>query len=102
MQLTNTICLGVAGNFAHHLEQAGELEDFKDVVTATPDAPKGIFPFYLPNGYHQLYQLELFYVLSREFGNEIPGESVLNTFDFCWAYSQLYLRLFRLLYPLLA
>ena len=24
---------GVAGNFAHHLEQAGELEDFKDVVT---------------------------------------------------------------------
>ena len=48
MQLTNTICLGVAGNFAHHLEQAGELEDFKDVVTATPDAPKGIFPFYLP------------------------------------------------------
>lgn len=48
MQLENTICLGVAGNFAHHLEQAGELEDFKDVVTVEPDAPKGIFPFYLP------------------------------------------------------
>ena len=42
------IGLGVAGNFAHHLEQAGELEDFKDVKTAEPDAPKGIFPFYLP------------------------------------------------------
>ena len=48
MQLQNTICLGVAGNFAHHLEQAGELEDFKNVVTESQDAPKGIFPFYLP------------------------------------------------------
>ncbi len=49
MHLQETICLGVAGNFAHHLEQAGELEDFKDVVTQTADAPKGIFPFYLPH-----------------------------------------------------
>jgi hypothetical protein len=48
MQLENVIGLGVAGNFAHHLEQAGELEDFKEVVTQEPDAPKGIFPFYLP------------------------------------------------------
>lgn len=48
MQLHNVICLGVAGNFAHHLEQAGELEDFKNVVTVEADAPKGIFPFYLP------------------------------------------------------
>ncbi|MBN2825592.1 MAG: hypothetical protein JXQ76_09725, partial [Campylobacterales bacterium] len=48
MPLENVIGLGVAGNFAHHLEQAGELEDFKDVVTVEPDAPKGIFPFYLP------------------------------------------------------
>jgi len=42
------IGLGVAGNFAHHLEQAGELADFKDVVTKEANAPKGIFPFYLP------------------------------------------------------
>ena len=48
MELKDVICLGVAGNFAHHLEQAGELEDFKNVVTETVDAPKGIFPFYLP------------------------------------------------------
>ncbi|RUM67346.1 MAG: hypothetical protein DSZ05_02815, partial [Sulfurospirillum sp.] len=48
MELKNVIGLGVAGNFAHHLEQAGELEDFKDVETSEPDAPKGIFPFYLP------------------------------------------------------
>jgi len=43
------IGLGVAGNFAHHLEQAGELKDFENVVTKEAGAPKGIFPFYLPN-----------------------------------------------------
>jgi len=48
MQLENVICLGVAGNFAHHLEQAGELEDFKNIIAEAEDAPKGIFPFYLP------------------------------------------------------
>ncbi|MEA3491954.1 MAG: DUF5718 family protein [Campylobacterota bacterium] len=48
MELRNVIGLGVAGNFAHHLEQAGELKDFENVVTKEPDAPKGIFPFYLP------------------------------------------------------
>ena len=40
--------LGVAGNFALHLAQAGELEDFKNIITADEAAPKGIFPFYLP------------------------------------------------------
>jgi len=49
MNLKNVIGLGVAGNFAHHLEQAGELKDFENVVTVEPDAPKGIFPFYLPD-----------------------------------------------------
>ncbi len=49
MSLKNTICFGVAGNFAHHLEQAGELKDFENVLTESVDAPKGIFPFYLPH-----------------------------------------------------
>jgi hypothetical protein len=49
MDFEKIIGLGVAGNFAHHLEQAGELEDFKNVITKEADAPKGIFPFYLPN-----------------------------------------------------
>ncbi len=40
--------LGIAGNFALHLAQAGELEDFKDVITEDETAPKGIFAFYLP------------------------------------------------------
>ncbi len=48
MNLYKSIGLGVAGNFARHLEQAGELKDFENVVTEEPDAPKGIFPFYLP------------------------------------------------------
>jgi hypothetical protein len=48
MDLQDVICLGVAGNFANHLEQAGEVKDFENVITDEPDAPKGIFPFYLP------------------------------------------------------
>jgi hypothetical protein len=39
--------LGVAGNFAGHLEQAGEARDFAS-VDAAAGAPKGIFPFYVP------------------------------------------------------
>lgn len=40
--------LGIAGNFALHLAQAGELEDFKNIITHDEAAPKGMFPFYLP------------------------------------------------------
>lgn len=39
--------IGVAGNFAGHLEQAGEAADFVDVAAET-GAPKGLFPFYAP------------------------------------------------------
>lgn len=38
---------GVAGNFAGHLEQAGEAVDFTNVESAG-NAPKGIFPWYVP------------------------------------------------------
>lgn len=48
MDYTNFLGLGIAGNFALHLAQAGELEDFKDVITEDEAAPKGMFPFYLP------------------------------------------------------
>jgi len=44
----NYLGLGIAGNFALHLAQAGELEDFKNIITEDEAAPKGIFPFYLP------------------------------------------------------
>ncbi|GLP73182.1 hypothetical protein TUM20983_02920 [Mycobacterium antarcticum] len=40
---------GVAGNFAGHLEQAGEAADFVNVTSeGTGEAPKGIFPWYAP------------------------------------------------------
>ncbi len=47
--LKKFIGFGIAGNFAHHLEQAGEASDFVDVKVDEENAPKGIFPFYLPN-----------------------------------------------------
>ena len=40
---------GIAGNFTGHLEQAGEASDFQRLAVKDPVAPKGIFPFYLPN-----------------------------------------------------
>jgi hypothetical protein len=41
---------GVAGNFAGHLEQAGEAADFVGVTGPSAEAPKGIFPWYVPGG----------------------------------------------------
>lgn len=49
MSFEKVIGLGVAGNFAGHLEQAGEAADFLKVKVNDAKAPKGIFPFYLPN-----------------------------------------------------
>ena len=48
-QLDRAAGLGVAGNFAGHLEQAGEAADFAQVQAAA-NRPKGVFPFYLPGG----------------------------------------------------
>lgn len=54
MNLKEAIGIGVAGNFAGHLEQAGEAKDFTAIKEQT-GAPKGIFPFYIPGGgEHQL------------------------------------------------
>ncbi|MCO4782310.1 MAG: hypothetical protein KC646_08275 [Candidatus Cloacimonetes bacterium] len=44
------IGLGVAGNFAGHLEQAGEASDFTKISVKDQKAPKGLFPFYVPSG----------------------------------------------------
>lgn len=46
-ELRNWFGFGVAGNFAGHLEQAGEAVDFVN-VTSEGVAPKGIFPWYAP------------------------------------------------------
>ncbi|MDD5159026.1 MAG: DUF5718 family protein [Sulfuricurvum sp.] len=54
MEYKAFIGLGVAGNFALHLEQAGESADFKDILTEDPNGPKGMFPFYIPGREGQL------------------------------------------------
>lgn len=46
--LRGTFGFGVAGNFAGHLEQAGEAGDFTSVQAESDEAPKGIFPWYVP------------------------------------------------------
>ncbi len=48
MKFKNVIGLGVAGNFAGHLEQAGEAADFASITTIEEIQPKAIFPFYVP------------------------------------------------------
>ncbi len=48
MDYKDIIGLGIAGNFALHLQQAGEDEDFVNIQVDEENAPKGIFPFYLP------------------------------------------------------
>jgi len=48
-QLKKIPVFGIAGNFAEHLSQAGEDADFIYVTTAEENAPKGIFPIYLPD-----------------------------------------------------
>lgn len=49
MTFKNFIGFGVAGNFAGHLEQAGEAADFMAVKTEEAIQPKAIFPFYVPS-----------------------------------------------------
>lgn len=48
IELNEMPCFGVAGNFTGHLEQAGEAVDFADVVTKETNAPKAMFPTYIP------------------------------------------------------
>ncbi|MGX2982135.1 DUF5718 family protein [Helicobacter sp. 23-1045] len=47
--LGQMIGFGLAGNFAYHLEQAGEASDFASLVGEDASAPKGIFPFFVPH-----------------------------------------------------
>ncbi len=58
MNLQDMFGIGVAGNFTGHLEQAGENIDFVGIKTDETDAPKGLFPFFLP--YHPTSNLSLF------------------------------------------
>ncbi|MGB5866691.1 MAG: DUF5718 family protein [Arcobacteraceae bacterium] len=48
-ELKDYLGFGVAGNFANHLGEAGEADEFSVIQTDEKDAPKGLFPFYIPN-----------------------------------------------------
>ena len=48
LNLKECACFGVAGNFTGHLEQAGEAVDFTNIKTSEANAPKALFPTYLP------------------------------------------------------
>ncbi len=71
----NYIGLGIAGNFALHLDQAGEAEDFKDIITADEAAPKGMFPFYLPKPVDTAKEILNTYPLDAEY-IKLPKENV--------------------------
>lgn len=46
--LKTIAAFGVAGNFTGHLEQAGEAADFINVAAESSNAPKAVFPTYIP------------------------------------------------------
>lgn len=46
--LNDCACFGVAGNFTGHLEQAGEAVDFTSIKTSETNAPKALFPTFIP------------------------------------------------------
>ncbi|WP_373603986.1 DUF5718 family protein [Aggregatibacter sp. HMT-949] len=65
MNFEKMIGFGVAGNFAGHLEQAGEAADFVAVKTESAIQPKAIFPFYVPSekaGFLSAYPLSHQYI----------------------------------------
>lgn len=47
--LHKAAAFGVAGNFTGHLEQAGEASDFLNIKTAEQNAPKALFPTFIPS-----------------------------------------------------
>lgn len=76
---------GVAGNFAGHLEQAGEIRDFAS-LKAKVEGPKGIFPFHLPIPGHFLSCNPLSSsLLSLPDGAQVQGEpEVALLVDLSW------------------
>lgn len=76
---------GVAGNFAGHLEQAGEIRDFA-TLKAKGEGPKGIFPFHLPiSGHFLSINPVSSSVLSLPDGAQVQGEpEVALLVDLSW------------------
>lgn len=73
---------GVAGNFANHLGEAGEADEFSVIKTDEKDAPKGVFPFYIKdhNSFLGTYPLsdEIILTHNREADNlQVEAEVAL-------------------------
>jgi len=67
---------GVAGNFAGHLEQAGEAESFRHVAVKESVAPKAVFPFYVPEnpGFLSVYPLSSDTIVFPHLGDNLQIE----------------------------
>lgn len=63
IDLIKSVGLGVAGNFAGHLEQAVSNIDFTNIEVTETHAPKGLFPFYVPS--HTDHFLEVYPISSN-------------------------------------
>ena len=80
MNLKDCIGIGIAGNFAGHLEQAGEINDFK-YLDQDFNKPQGIFPFYLPNTYKKLHTFPCsskFQVVPEDENIQVEPEIILH------------------------
>ena len=78
MDLRKCIGFGVVSNFPGHLEQTGEVDEFADVEVNESDAPKGLFPFYLPANSGQfidVYPLSANMIAKPRAGEDIQIES---------------------------
>lgn len=75
IDLRSAAGFGVAGNFAGHLQQAGEARDFTNVAAAQ-GAPKGMFPFYVPGreGYLGVFPISFDTVESPTEGGNLQIE----------------------------
>jgi hypothetical protein len=79
---SNHLGFGIAGNFALHLEQAGEIEDFKDLEVEDENGPKGVFPFYIKGKKGQLgvYPLSTSLINLPPFEANIQAEPEVGLF----------------------
>lgn len=80
MNLKEIVCFGVVGNMAEHLKQAGEDKDFTN-IQAEANAPKGLFPFYVPNdeilGLYPISSDKI--ILAKAFDMDTNKEKILPT-----------------------
>ena len=79
--LHNIPSFGVAGNFTGHLEQAGEAKDFLGTVTEEENAPKALFPTFIPKTEDTPYKAPEFLSVYPFSSEKIifPSEEVLHS-----------------------